>query len=278
MLPDERDPQMSELERELELEMDDNMELEADEDPGRELEEDAQGEYEESDDHELEEDAQEFEGPGEEEGDYAQRFYELSQREFESEVERGAAVDGLLGEMEREYFWGGFKKLKSLARKGMQIAAKAGLKLPALQALKAMTGLSGDLLKGKLGVLAKSALKAAASVNPGAAVALQALNGLGFEAGQDEEAHREAWDNYARVARESFEILADTMHEGADNPLEASRLAGNAMQQALRRAGVSAAGSARTRVQGARPGIRPRARVVRIYPGERVLIVRGKRR
>jgi hypothetical protein len=284
MLQDERDPQLSELERELELEMDDSMELEADDDLGRELEEDPEAEYEEPSDSEYEEDS-ELEGPEEGEGGYAQRFYELSDREFESEAERDAAIDGLLGEMEREYFFGGLLKkaknaAKRLAKKGLSMAMKAGMNLPAFQALKAVTGLSGNLLKGNLGALAKSALKTALSAHPAGAVAMQALGGLGFEAGQDEEAHREAWDNFTRVARESFEVLAETMHENADSPLEASRLAGGALQQALRRARVPmrAGGAVRLRAASAVRGARGPARVVAIYPGERVLIVRRKRR
>src|SRR5690349_1592865 len=37
---------------------------------------------------------------------YAERFYELSQREFESDSERDASVHELMREMETEYFLG----------------------------------------------------------------------------------------------------------------------------------------------------------------------------
>ena len=81
----------------------------------------------------MEEDSEslaEYEGDelgeiGEEAGDYAERFYELSEREYESELEVDEEVNGLLNEMERDFFFGGLKKRLKKAGKGL---LKKGLK------------------------------------------------------------------------------------------------------------------------------------------------------
>ena len=114
----DRDPYaLSELEREFELEMDDPVGQ-----PAEELEAEFEALFKEDrpeDEFEYGED-QEYESPYEDVSEYANRFYELSQREFESEAEADDAVNALLTEMEQEYFFGtlkkAFRKLKSTAR------------------------------------------------------------------------------------------------------------------------------------------------------------------
>jgi hypothetical protein len=185
----------------------------------------------ESDD-ELDEEFEGFED--EAASSFGERFYELSQREWESEFELDTAIDQVLGEMEREYFFGSLVKRikkggKALLKKGMSYATK---NIPAFQALKGVTQLARGDLSGMLRSLAKAGL---ASAVPGGAVALPALKALGFETSQDRESEREAWENFAGVAGEAFETLADSLTPNADHPLEASRLANAAFTTALAR-------------------------------------------
>jgi len=231
------DLEMSNLEKELELEMD--------EDGGSSRESSSDTEFEGSYDPESE--AFAFEGvesefedvEGEGSNDYGERFYELSQRQFESESEADNAVNGLLNEMERDYFWG---KLKRLAKKGfkwgLKNLVKKGLSfakgLPVFKAIQGATQLARGNLKGFLGSLAKSALGAGLNFIPGGGVARSALSSLGFGESEAREENLEAWNNFAAVAREAYGNLADNLHEGADDPVEASRLASNAFESALK--------------------------------------------
>jgi hypothetical protein len=274
---------ISELEQEFELEMDD-LEIDDFELDDQETSDDSEFEGPEDSEHgddeyEMEEDSQgEYEWLGASDSGYAERFFELSQREFESESEIDEAVNEILNEMEHEYFLGGlFKKAKGvaqkLAKKGVALAKKAGINLPSIEALKSMLGPVAGLLKGNLGSLIKPALKAALSAHPAGMAALPALKALGFESSEDMGENREAWNNYVAVAQEAFEHLAANLNENADNPLEASRLAANAFQAGLKN------------VKGQR-GLRPNGRqardhrnkkVRRIYlaPGE-ILVIKRK--
>ena len=216
---------LSELEREFELEM------EGDPDGAQEseFEDTLETEYADEFESELYGEAESADASQ----SFAERFYELSQRGYESEFEMEGDVSQLVNEMEQEFFFGGLKKrlrkaARGLIRKGLKFAAG---KIPALQALQGLTQLSRGNLKGMLGSLAKAGL---ASAIPGGAVALPALKAIGFEASEDPAANREAWRNYAEVAREAFEHLGDSLHENADQPMEASRLATTAFQTALR--------------------------------------------
>lgn len=258
--------QMSEMEREFELEMDDEFELENADSDG-EFEDYAQEfEFEADDENEFENYEQEFEFEADDEtndaielefedyeeetadsdgefewadaarGSYGERFYELSLREFETEAEMDEAFGKILSEMENEFFLSNvWKKAKGaaagLARKGMALAKKAGINLPSLDALKSMLAPVAGALKGNLGTLFKTALAA----HPAGAALLPALKGFGLETSIDGGDDREAFENYASIAREAFENLAETINPHADNPLEASRLATNAFQKSLKK-------------------------------------------
>lgn len=273
---------MSELEREFELEMDDDLELEMDDLEFESFETDEDPEYENYED----ESEGEFEWLETNDSDYAERFFELSQREFESESEIDKAVNEILDDMENEFFsFGGLWKkaknaAKSLAKKGVALAKKAGINIPSIDALKSMLGPALNFLKGDLGNLIGPAIKAAIGANPAGAAALQAL---GFESVEDMGENREAWNNYVSVAKEAFENLAETINENADDPLEASRLATNAFQKALK----NSKGLRRTRDHRRRRNFRTYRRdsetsgnenVRRIYlaPGEAILIKRKR--
>ena len=236
------DSDMSDVEREFELEM----------------------EEEPTEDRELEREFEEIEE--ESADDYAERFHELSQRQFEAESEVDDAVNGLLNEMERDFFFKGLRKKLKKAGKGL---LKKGLKLakglPAFQAVKGITQLARGDLKGLLGSLAKAGLGAAISAVPGGAAILPALKALGFEAAEDDpEANKEAWRNFVGVSREAFDSLAQNLHEQADDPLEASRLATRAFQEALEKG--------RARVGGLRT-VDKATRIVRVRKGETVKVI-----
>jgi hypothetical protein len=245
------DLEVSDLEREFEMEMEDepSSEFESEEDAGS-------GEFEEPD--------SEFEGDYDSEnGDYASRFYELSQRSFESESEADDEVNRLVNDMEHEFFFKGLGKRLRKAGKGL--LSKAGKyamsRIPQLKALQGITQLARGNLKGSLASLAKAGL---ASAIPGGAVALPALKALGFEASEP-DGNREAWDNYVEVAREAFDALAENLNEQADNPLEASRIAATSFNTGLKR--VQGRG-----IAGHRSGRRRRTRVIRVRAGERIVI------
>jgi hypothetical protein len=276
---------MSDLEREFELDMESEPpEEEAFEtDLDQELEAELEEEYaEEEGPEELD---QEFEVLAEtleqdqdpREMEFAERFYELGQRQFESEFEVERELAEVLDDMEREYFFGrlvrGIKRVgksrlvRGLVRKGLRFAQQR------FPALKAITQLARGNLKGALLPLAKTAL---GTVVPGGPAALGVLRGLGFETAEDAAQNRAGWQNYTRMAREAYEHMADNMTMRVDEPREASRLAMSAFQQALSQAQQRA--QALASQAGLSTGARRRGgRVIRVRlrPGQRLLVTRG---
>jgi len=160
---------------------------------------------------------------------FAEKFYELSNRTFKTEAEIDNAVNGILNEIERDYF---FKDLLKKTKKAGKLLLKKGLRMfegvPAFQAAKGITQLARGNLKGTLGTLAKAGLKGVRAE----AVVLPVLGSLGFEAG---EQNREAWQSFTNVCKESFDYLATNLNENADDPIEASRLASEAFSAALKK-------------------------------------------
>ncbi|HYI32465.1 MAG TPA: hypothetical protein VEX88_03285 [Glaciibacter sp.] len=263
---------MSELEQEFELQMSDDY----GQGPGsRELE----GEFETLfESREMEDFEPEASDRGYGSGSFAERLYELSQGEFESEAAVDREVNNLLSEMESEYFWGSIKKLakkipvKRLVNKGLSMAAS---RLPAFQALKGITQLARGDLKGMLGQFIKAGLGTAV---PGAAPFLPAaLSAFGFEAGDDPAANREAWDNVVGVAQEAYEYLAENLDEEVDDPMRAGALANEAFQTALRRVNTGA-GYRYRRGAGQRIGVRRggerviRVRLQELRPGQEIVL------
>jgi hypothetical protein len=256
------DPDLSQLEREFELEME--------EEPGEfEFEEGDEGEFEEGADQEFEEEPYgEFEGVEQEPTrDYARRFYELGQREFESDHELDAAIDGPLNAMQQEFFLGGLRKRwRQLKKRGLGRMLQKGLsfaagKIPALKAVQNISSAAQAALKGDMKGLIKSGLGAALRAYPGTAALSPALSALGFEAGGD---NRQAWENVVTVAREANDYLVANLHEGIDDPPEASRVANEAFQAGLRSA-QSAPFATGNRKRG--------VRVIRVARGQRIKII-----
>lgn len=297
MLRDVNDTDMSEMEREFELEMEEDDEPVDDEDLEEEFENLVELEMEEADepvdDEDLEEEFEslmelemeeelenEFDEnePEEEYGDFADRFYEISLEMGESELEIDAKINSLLSEMEREYLFGSLfrriRKAKEKIEKGVKRAARGGLGrlvrrvagramkgIPGIQVLKGITQLSGGNLRGLLAALAKVGLSSAI---PGGGIAVPAaLQALGFREVSDPEENREAWSNFTEVAMEAFDHLAGTLNERADDPVEANRLATDAFQTALRK----------HQIRAPRVGSRKKkTRIIELRKGQRIVI------
>ncbi len=272
---------LSELEREFEYEMegrssdDSEMEYEGADDSELEFEQDFALEA----DEEMEGNEQEFEQDYEfENGDarsyeFVERFMEISGREFESSYEVDAAMNEVLDDLEREYFFGAIKRglkklsknklLRSLAKKGMSMGMS-----------KFLPGLQGalQLARGNVkGALLNFGKQALGSVVPGGGMMLDAVKSIGLKTASDgEDVERETWENYVQLSREAYEHLAENLTPTAHQPAEATRLANNAVQHAIAKARTRAA--PRRPMGGRRPG---RGRVVqlRVAPGERVKLV-----
>ena len=266
---------LSELEREFELEMEDAL------DSDYELEEAIDEEFEAGEDEELSDDA-EFEGRYDNDmerelssistsGDLAERLSELASREYESESDVDPVLREVLLEIEQDHF---FKTLRR-GISGLRKAAKGPLgqlvrkavgrvagQIPAVQALKGITSLARGNLQGFGSSLFKAGL---GSVFPGGAAALDALKGLGFTQGQND---REAWNNAVDVMREAYEHLATHLNERADDPVEASRLATDAFRAGL----AKVTRSARKSGAPGRTGAPRRRRRIRLRRGD-VLII-----
>lgn len=224
MLKDFNESELSELEQEFELEMDDSEfehESGLDEELDEELGDEEFGDEEFEGASDYEEDLeQEFEMADEETGDYAERFYELAQMESESASDLYREMDRIHEELEMENFFGVGKFLKNKLKKGLKLAAQ---NIPALKLLKS------DLIK-------KIGMPLLASTPYGAA-ATAALKALGHEANEDFGADREVWDSYVDVSREAYEQLAQNLNNKSVMPQKAGAYAARALQAAAARRG-----------------------------------------
>ena len=163
--------------------------------------------------------------------DYARRFYELAQREFESERELESAIGQVIDDMEREYFWRGLvQKVSGAGLNLLKNAVRRASHHPAFQAVKGITQLARGNLKGMLGNLAKAAIGAAGSAFPGAGLVLPAL-GLQLPGGGMPSL--DTLRNLVSVSREAFDHLAHELDERSDQPVEAARVAAAAFQKAV---------------------------------------------
>jgi hypothetical protein len=219
--------------------------------------------------------------------DFGDRFYELSLQEFEFETDLDREINRLLDGMEQEYFFGSLKKLGSnIFRKGKKIF-NSGRKLvnrvksnplfktlksisSPLDAFKKISSFLPSSLKPMLANLAKTGL---ASFVPGGAAALPILQGLGFglkefETSSDPETSRQAWRNFAEVATRSYELLMDHAEGDLANPLQANKIASQALAQALSEKGIRTSGSIKNNGR-----VTPAQRIIRLRPGQKVTLV-----
>jgi hypothetical protein len=240
---------LSDIEAQFELEMDD---LEA-------FDQEAEEEYE---DEEFEEPQQEY---SYEATDLPERFVNLASREFESESELDDALNEIFDEMEREYFFG---KLKGLAGKlkkaapGLLKTALAGA--PGLSALKGI--LASKNLRGLLTNLAKTGLSSHPALAALMPLAGPAMKSLGFKEAEYPEENREAWETFVTMSESAYEYLANNLSDEANQPMEAARLATNAVRHGLNRARGTAPRS------GRRLPASPRVIRVRARPGRRIVL------
>ena len=277
MYRDQDQSSLSELESEYELEMDDS-EFEYESDSEFEFgdseyegfDSESDGEYESDYEDEYESEF-EYESQDGETSQYADRFHELAQMEYESESELDQEVNGILNEMEQDFFWKAAKRF--IKKRGPGLLGKLGKyalsKSPLGQGFNVLSQMAKGNLTGALKGLAKTAL----SAHPAGAAMMPALGALGFEASEGAEGNREAWNNYAEVAREAYENLAANITPQAANPAVASDLAKKALRTAMVRAGRR--GGRRLPRAGAKP--RGRKRVVHLAPGEYLVVVRKRR-
>jgi hypothetical protein len=267
----------SDLEREFELEMDDGSDRGSDSESGRYG---STGMGEAPGDEELE---REFELLGETDGgmeqdseagygdvgDYADRLYELSQREFESEREVEGAVRDVLDDMEREYFFGRLVRAAKKAARGpigrlVKKGASLAGGLPAFQGLRSLTRMAREGLKGPLGAMLTQAV---ASAVPGGSAALPMLRALGVQLPGDQPT-RETFEDLVSISREAFDHLAANISDQVDQPLEASRVASAALQAAVGRRSRGRPLPARNGGSG------DRVRRIVLGPHEQLIVIR----
>lgn len=142
-------------------------------------------------------------------GNYANRLYELSLKGFESEYEVDGQLSKILGEMEREFF---FKSLKKKFKKTFKSATKM-LKNPLVRSL-ITTGL--NVVAPGSGTVANTAAKA-----------------MGFELNGEPEENREAWNNFVYFAQEAYDHLAENLDKNAAQTLEDNRQINKAIKYGL---------------------------------------------
>lgn len=206
-------------------------------------------------------------------GEFVERLMEIGSRQFETPYEAEAAMSEVLDDIEREYFFGAIKRgLKKLSKnKLLRSLAKKGLTMGVnkfFPGLKGALQLARGNVKGALMNFGKQAL---GSVVPGGGAVLDAVQTIGLQpAGGGEAQERETWENYVELSREAYEQLAETLTPTAHQPAEAMRLANNAVQHAVRRARSRTAGSGRG--AGHRRG-QGRLVRLRVSPGERLKVL-----
>lgn len=232
---------MSKLEQEFELEMNDLSSVGEDNELESLLDGDSEFEYDETPNYEYEQDelASEWEYPVDNAGTYAERLFELSQREFENEYELEFEVDKVLNDMEREYFWGALKRfakrvvknplVRGLAKKAYGFVSS---KLPFGNAIKGVTQLLRGDLKGALGSTAKALIN---TYVPGASSALSGIaDAVGINPESSDKNKQEAIEKFVEGVEKAYEYAAENLHPNVDNPLEANRLASQAFEVAVR--------------------------------------------
>lgn len=270
---------MSQLEREFELAMGHVHGDTSYENLDRELESMLEGdeeeyEYDEDTEYEYDEDNVEYEYDEDDSGVefevddytrsfYADRLFELSQREFENEYEMATEIDGVLDEMQREFFtkWakGVFRKarnvatsakqfidehpgLKAALNKGLNMAANAvapGIGPMALQGLQAVMAPTLEGVRNRARPVLNKAIQTIRG--QGVSAAGNLLSKFGIDAANTGKLNLDGLKNVVGSIQKSFEFAADNIHGNIDDPIEAERLASRAFEVGLKH-GMSASG------------------------------------
>lgn len=240
---------MSELEREYELELIGNSNDFSDEELELEFEyimddeEELEFEFEFEQDSGDEENELEYEYEYEDSlgsGTFGERLYELSQKEFESEYEMDEALNEIFDDMEREFF---FKKLwkagknlisknpliKNLAGKALNLAA--GFIPGGRVGLSALKTFGKPLLKGIRQNWSNVAKAGISAVAPNAMKSVKGFaSKLGIAPENAEESNQEAFEKIAEGIQRSYEFAADHFGDRAGDPIIAGRLANRAFE------------------------------------------------
>lgn len=235
----------SELENEFELEIkDEELEFREERELEREFEKDEEMEaIEEKEVHEE----LEYEEPGDREfeakiQEYTEKLYELTEREFESELELDTEVDRVLYEMERDFFFKGlWKKIKQGGKQLIKAGVGLAKNLPIMQVVKGVTSLARGNLKGLLKPLMKTALGFIPGVGPIASMAAGPLvdmvgSKFGFEVSQDKGKNKAQLEKAVRISATAYDNLAKNLDKNVTDPKEASRLAAASFYSALDKA------------------------------------------
>jgi hypothetical protein len=228
--------------------------------------------------YELENELNELEDDSVTEG-FASRLYELSNQSFESEFELEMELDRALDAVEDEFMVkrlhrkkkkgkhkGLFKKILST---GAKVVGKIASKTPIGSLIKAGTSLVRGDVKGALGGLAKAAVGTVLGPVAGtvATTAIDALSGSKEGEISRGERKRRAIRKVARIARDTYREVADTLPEDFDHPLIANEVARKAVRKAMIKNDVKP-----PLKTGATAGDR---RIIRLQPGEQVVIIRS---
>jgi hypothetical protein len=263
-------PEWGDIDDEFELdEFEDEFEYEGTFDDEDEFEDEFEYEYEL--DNALEDDTVTEE--------FADRLHELSMRSFESEFEFEMELDGALDAMENEFM---VKRLcrkkkrgkrKSLFKKivstGAKIAGKVAGKTPIGSLIKAGTSLVNGHAKTALKHLGKAVVGTALGPVAGT-VATTAIDALGGGEGEISRRRkkRRAIRRVARIARDAYREVADTLPEDFDHPLVAGEVARKAVRKSMLKHGVRppARAAAASRPQ----------RIIQLKPGEMIVVARSQ--
>jgi hypothetical protein len=262
---------MSDLEEQYESELEsynyEERNEESDKDLGREMEEYEEPSAEaENKDFELE--MEEYEEPTMETdsstNELAQRFLELQEREFESPGSRNAAIDGMLNEVEKQYFLG--KLTGGVVNKVLQKLIGGVIPGNPLKIIKGAVALIRMAAKEPL----RGALISAITLHPALAPARPLLKLLGIsETAENAENSLDRWNEFVKLSEIMYENIINNMNKAVVNdPVAANQLASKAFANAASHIRNQTA----ARVHGRR-----RRRTIFLGPGEYV-VVRRKRR
>jgi hypothetical protein len=94
-----------------------------------------------------------------------------------------------------------------------------------------------------------------------------AMKSLGFKEAEYPEDNREAWETFVTMSESAYEYLANNLSDEANQPVEAARLATNAVRHGLNQGRAAFGGNGRRRLPASPRVIRVRAR-----PGRRLVI------
>lgn len=188
---------------------------------------------------------------------FADRLYELSLRQNESELELDHELEALFREMEQEYF---FRNLGKRLRQGGKALIKTAARYaknstPLGNVMNAATSLATGNMRGLL----KSAVKLA-SQHPALAAAMPVLKTLGFDGAGT--AGKAPWQNIVNVAKHAYGDMARRLDKEALTPAGASRIANAAFHTALQR-------TARSRGAARRQGGK---KIVHLRPGDTLVV------